>query len=79
MRFTFLLGLVLTAATFIPQSSKAACVNCQIQSREPSTKTPGKFDFRISCIDDASGDEINSLITAGGDEEALQQMLAAKC
>ena len=79
MRYTFLFGLLMVAAAINPQSSKAACVNCQIQSREASADIKGKFVYRISCIDDASGDEINSLITAGSDEEALQQMLAAKC
>jgi len=38
----------------------------------PSTASPGKFDYRISCIIDESGDEVNTVVTAATDEEAIE-------
>ena len=50
----------------------AICSSCNIQSKNPSTTEPGKFDYRVSCIIDESGDEVNSVVTAATDEEAIE-------
>ena len=68
-----------TAAALVPTTpAKAACTSCSIQSKTPSATAPGKFDYTVSCIQDASGDELVSKVTASNDDEA--KMLAQqKC
>ena len=34
----------------------ATCSSCNIQSKTPSASAPGKFDYRVSCIVDESGE-----------------------
>ncbi len=50
----------------------AMCSSCNIQTKTPSAKEPGKFDYRVSCIIDESGDEVNTVVTAATDEEAIE-------
>jgi hypothetical protein len=50
----------------------ATCSSCNIQTKTPSATAPGKFDYRVSCIIDESGDEVNSTVTAATDEEAIE-------
>jgi hypothetical protein len=45
----------------------------------PSTSAPGKFDYRISCIVDISGDEVNSAVTAATDDEAVEAVRRKGC
>jgi hypothetical protein len=49
-----------------------ALSSCNIQTKTPSATAPGKFDYRVSCIIDESGDEVNSVVTAATDEEAIE-------
>src|SRR4051794_10376292 len=49
----------------------AACDTCVIQTKEPSTKTPGEFDYRLACIELESGDELLWFVTAPSDEAAM--------
>ncbi len=58
--------------------AKASCDACPISTKVPSKTSPGKFDYHIVCIDNYSGDEVPSDVTASTDEEA-QKMAAAKC
>jgi hypothetical protein len=46
--------------------------DCVIQTKMPSASAPNQFDYRVSCIVDISGDEINSAVTAASDEEAIE-------
>jgi hypothetical protein len=48
------------------------CSSCNIQTKNPSAAQPGKFDYRVSCIIDESGDEVNTVVTAATDEEAIE-------
>ena len=79
MKYLTIVSTILALSAATPTASVAGCVNCQIQSKSPSASAPGKFEYRISCIDDSSGDELNSLITASSDEEALKVMQSTKC
>jgi hypothetical protein len=49
----------------------ATCSSCNIQTKTPSATAPGKFDYRVSCIIDESGDEVNTVVTAASDDEAI--------
>jgi hypothetical protein len=48
------------------------CSSCNIQTKTPSATAPGKFDYRVSCIIDESGDEVNTVVVAATDEEAIE-------
>ncbi len=78
MKYLIAGSVLFASVALMSAPSQAACVNCQIQTKAPSA-TAGKFDFRVVCIDDSSGDELSSNITAGSDEEALELMLKTKC
>lgn len=78
MKYIVFASLVVAAAVLSSSPSQAGCVNCQIQTKAASA-TAGKFDYRVVCIDDSSGDELAANITAGSDEEALQLMEKTKC
>jgi hypothetical protein len=68
-----LLAAFLTFAAFVaPSPALAACSSCNIQTKTPSATAPGKFDYRVSCIIDESGDEVNTVVTADNDEEAIE-------
>jgi hypothetical protein len=66
-------ALLLTfAVTIMAPSAHATCSSCNIQTKTPSAREPGKYDYRISCIIDESGDEVNTTVTAATDEEAIE-------
>jgi hypothetical protein len=67
-----LLALLICAAAALASPAHAACSSCNIQTKNPSATEPGKFDYRVSCIIDESGDEVNSVVTAANDEEAIE-------
>jgi hypothetical protein len=68
-----LLAASLAFATFVSASpALAICSSCNIQTKTPSATEPGKFDYRVSCIIDESGDEVNAVVTAANDEEAIE-------
>ena len=67
-----LLALLICAASALASPGHAACSSCNIQTKNPSATEPGKFDYRVSCIIDESGDEVNSVVTAANDEEAIE-------
>jgi hypothetical protein len=70
---TTLLAAAVVFAAFAPASpALAICSSCNIQSKTPSAASPGKFDYRVSCIIDESGDEVNTVVTAASDEEAIE-------
>jgi hypothetical protein len=64
--------LLAVAVTAIASPAYAVCSSCNIQTKAPSAKEPGKFDYRVSCIIDESGDEVNTVVTAATDEEAIE-------
>ena len=67
---------LLTLLAWVPLAlaspAHAVCSSCNIQTKNPSATEPGKFDYRVSCIIDESGDEVNSVVTAANDEEAIE-------
>jgi len=65
------IALTIAAAAMAPPAH-ATCSSCNIQTKAPSAKEPGKYDYRISCIIDESGDEVNTTVTAATDEEAIE-------
>jgi hypothetical protein len=64
-----MLAIMAAAAT---SPAHATCSSCNIQTKTPSTKEPGKYDYRVSCIIDESGDEVNTVVTAATDDEAIE-------
>ena len=68
--------LLLAAAAFIPDVASAACSTCTIQSKKPAKG--GKFEYKLSCIHDTSGDEIMNTVTAANDGEAMK-LAKGKC
>jgi hypothetical protein len=66
------LVLLAFAATAAMSPARAVCSSCNIQMKTPSAAQPGKFDYRVSCIIDESGDEVNTVVTAATDEEAIE-------
>ena len=72
MKHSTLIALLALAPMWITGPAHAVCSSCNIQSKNPSASQPGKFDYRVSCIIDESGDEVNSVVTAATDEEAIE-------
>ncbi|HEY8254911.1 MAG TPA: hypothetical protein VIG39_09745 [Rhizomicrobium sp.] len=68
--------LLLAAAAFVPDMASAACSTCTIQSKK--AVKGGKFEYKMSCIHDTSGDEIMSTVTAAKDSDAMK-MAKGKC
>jgi hypothetical protein len=68
----FLFVLLAIAAASAGTPAHAICSSCNIQTKNPSATAPGKFDYRVSCIIDESGDEVNTVVTAATDEEAIE-------
>jgi hypothetical protein len=64
--------LLAIAASVASSPAQAMCSSCNIQTKTPSAKEPGKFDYRVSCIIDESGDEVNTVVSAATDEEAIE-------
>jgi hypothetical protein len=62
-------GVAISLATGSP--CLAACDTCVIQTKVPSAKTAGEFDYRLACIELESGDELLWFVTAPTDEEAM--------
>ena len=67
------------AILFAASPASAQCTHCVIQTKAPSAATPGKFDYRVSCIIDLSGDEVNTSVTAESDEEAIEMVRGKQC
>ena len=65
-------ALLAFAAFSTASPAYAVCSSCNIQTKNPSTTEPGKFVYRVSCIIDESGDEVNTVVTAATDEEAIE-------
>lgn len=72
MRYAFPAILLAIASSVSVSPAQAMCSSCNIQTKAPSAKEPGKFDYRVSCIIDESGDEVNTVVTAATDEEAIE-------
>lgn len=64
--------LLAAASAAAPSLAHAVCSSCNIQTKAPSATAPGKYDYRISCIIDESGDEVNTAVTAATDDEAIE-------
>ena len=80
MKYAVIAAGLFVAAALLPSSARAnGCINCLVQSKVASAESPGKFVFRVVCIELLSGDEIAMNITASTDEEALKIMDEAKC
>ena len=72
-----LAGLLMSALASAP--ARAECSHCVVQTKTPSATAPGKFDYRVSCIVDISGDEVNTVVTAANDEEAISLVRGGHC
>jgi hypothetical protein len=60
------------AAAAMASPAHATCSSCNIQTKAPSATQPGKYDYRVSCIIDESGDKVKDTVTAATDEEAIE-------
>lgn len=67
-----------TALISAPAMAAGCSTGCHLQTKKASPKNPGKFDYVFSCIDDSSGDEIISKVTAATDDEA-KNLAKKKC
>ena len=75
-----LLAAFLALSAFVSASpALAICSSCNIQTKTPSATAPGKFDYRVSCIIDESGDEVNTVVTAANDDEAIEMTKRRGC
>ena len=74
-------GAILATTTFFlaPDQAGAQCAHCVIQIKAPSASVPGKFDYRVSCIIDISGDEVNTVVVAASDEDAIEMVRQTRC
>jgi hypothetical protein len=72
MKYSLPAILFAVAASVAASPAHAMCSSCTIQTKTPSAKEPGKFDYRVSCIVDESGDEVNTVVSAATDEEAIE-------
>ncbi len=79
MRLALPAILLAIAATATVSPAYAVCSSCNIQTKTPSATEPGKFDYRVSCIIDGSGDEVNTVVTAATDEEAIEMTKKKGC
>ena len=79
MRLALPAILLAIAATATVSPAYAVCSSCNIQTRTPSATEPGKFEYRVSCIIDESGDEVNTVVTAATDEEAIELTKTKGC
>jgi hypothetical protein len=79
MKYALFAILLAIAATATASPAHAVCSSCNIQTKTPSATEPGKFDYRVSCIVDESGDEVNTLVTAATDEEAIEMTKKKGC
>jgi len=79
MKYPLLAALLAFAVTATVSPAYAVCSSCNIQTKTPSATEPGKFDYRVSCIIDESGDEVNAAVTAATDEEAIEMTKKKGC
>jgi len=73
------IGFALAAVVCFAGPAAAQCTHCVIQTKVPSASAAGKFDYRVSCIVDISGDEVNTVVTAATDEEAVEAVRNKAC
>jgi len=76
MKIASVVALVVGAAVLIPTAASAACSTCTIQSKKPAKG--GKFEYKMSCIHDTSGDEIMNTVVAAKDADAMK-LAKGKC
>ena len=79
MKYLLVTFLLAFAAAPMVSPAYAVCSSCNIQTKPPSATEPGKFDYRVSCIIDESGDEVNTAVTAATDEEAIEMTKKKGC
>jgi hypothetical protein len=73
---TLLVGA--TALIAVPAlAGSCPAPQCSIQTKAKS-KQAGKIDFKVSCIEQTSGDEIISSVTAATEKEA-KDLASKKC
>ena len=73
---TLLVGA--TALIAVPAlAGSCPAPQCSIQTKAKS-KQAGKTDFKVSCIEQTSGDEIISSVTAATEKEA-KDLASKKC
>jgi hypothetical protein len=68
----YILPAIALAIVAAASPAHATCSSCNIQTKAPSASQAGKYDYRVSCIVDESGDEVNTTVTAATDEEAIE-------
>jgi hypothetical protein len=73
------LAAVAAVGLFAASPAFAECSQCVIQTKTPSASAPGKFEYRVSCIIDLSGDEVNTVVTAASDDEAIEMVRKTRC
>ncbi len=67
-----LFGVAAVAIPFMLASpAMAGCSACAVQTKVPAPEA-GKFIYKVTCIDDQSGDEVTSTVTAANDDEAFK-------
>lgn len=72
------IGAALAAVVLLTADvAGAQCAHCVIQTKTPSAA--GKFEYRVSCIIDISGDEVNTTVVAASDEEAIALVRQTHC
>ena len=79
MKYPVLAALLAVAAASMASPAHATCSSCNIQTKNASATEPGKFEYRVSCIIDESGDEVNTVVTAATDEEAIELTKTKGC
>ena len=72
-------AIVAPALFLAADKATAQCTHCVIQTKAPSASVTGKFDYRVSCIIDISGDEVNKTVVAASDEEAIEMVRQKHC
>jgi hypothetical protein len=79
IEIVLVIGAGFVAAIGFAAPAAAQCTHCVIQTKAPSASVPGQFDYRVSCIVDISGDEVNTVVTAATDEEAIEAVRGKHC
>jgi hypothetical protein len=79
MKTVIIAAAVSAAVLFVVIPARAECTHCVIQTKAPSASAPGKFDYRVSCLIDLSGDEVNTSVTAANDAEAVEMVRQKQC
>ena len=72
MKYPLAAVMLAIASAAAVSPAHATCSSCNIQTKTPSASEPGKYDYRVSCIVDESGDEVNTTVTAATDDEAIE-------